>query len=172
MQAIELSRSMFSDTPEVSLALHAQMHHLHAAQMHMRAAVPAATISDATWAGALVAQETLSSEFIALMKPLTITGRLNLRPAPFLTKFPREITPIGTAGWVGEGKPKPPGRPVPATVPRASTSIVRRHRRASREAGCQLTQPLPVTATRESRTCSERTESPHQPRGKEETRDR
>jgi HK97 family phage major capsid protein len=106
MQASEIARSMFGDTPEVALAIRSQMYGL----MHQRAAVPAAMTTDPAWAGALVAQQTLAGEFIALVRPQTITGRLNLRRVPFNVKIPREVTPLGTAGWVGEGKPKPVGK--------------------------------------------------------------
>ena len=109
MQAAELARTMFRDTPEVALSLHSQMHRLMHSPM-ARAAVPPAMTTDPAWAGALVAQQTLAGEFIALVRPKTVMGQLALRRVPFGVKIPREITPIGTAQWVGEGKPKPVGK--------------------------------------------------------------
>jgi HK97 family phage major capsid protein len=105
MQAAELSRSMFRDTPEVELALRSQM-----LGLHVRAAVAPAFTTDPAWAGALAAQQTLSGEIIELIRPQTIVGRLNLRKVPFNVKIARETAPIGTAGWVGQGKPKPVGK--------------------------------------------------------------
>jgi HK97 family phage major capsid protein len=103
--AREIARSMWGDTPEVEQALHAEM-----LGMHLRAAVPPATMADPNWAGVLATQQVLANEFIALVQPLTIVNRLNLRQVPFNVKIPLEVTPIGTAQWVGEGKPKPFGK--------------------------------------------------------------
>src|SRR5215831_19344216 len=96
---------MFRDTPEVEQALKAQM-----LGLHIRAAVAPATVADPAWAGALVAQQKLSGEIIRLIQPQTVMGRLDLRKVPFNVKISRELTAIGTAGWVGEGKPKPVGK--------------------------------------------------------------
>jgi HK97 family phage major capsid protein len=108
LQAAEISRSMFRDTPQVALALSASAYHMR--ETLQRAAVGAATTIDPNWAGALVAQTTLSGEIIKLVDPLTIIGSLKLRKVPFNVKIPRELTMPGTAGWVGEGKPKPVGK--------------------------------------------------------------
>jgi HK97 family phage major capsid protein len=105
VQAREIARSMWRDTPEIEQALHAEM-----LGYHLRAAVPPASMADPAWAGVLATQQVLAGEFIELVKPLEITSRLNLRQVPFNVKIPREVTPIGTAQWVGEGKPKPFGK--------------------------------------------------------------
>lgn len=73
---------------------------------YLRAAVAAGNTTDATWAGPLVNQN-ISSDFIALLRPATILGKIpNLRNVPFNTKVPSQ-TAGGTYGWVGEAKPKP-----------------------------------------------------------------
>jgi HK97 family phage major capsid protein len=105
VQAREIARSMWRDTPEIEQALHAEM-----LGLHFRAAVAPATMADPAWAGVLATQQVLANEFIELVKPLEIVSRLNLRRVPFNVKIPREVTPIGTAQWVGEGKPKPFGK--------------------------------------------------------------
>lgn len=105
LQATEIARTMFRDTPEVEQALRSQMYGLH-----QRAAIAPAVTTVADWAGALVAQQTLSGELIKLVDPLTILGRLSPRKVPFNVKIPRELAMPGTAGWVGEGKPKPVGK--------------------------------------------------------------
>lgn len=105
MQAAEIARSLFRDTPMVELALKAQMY-----GVRERAAVAPAMTTPIDWAGALVAQQTLSGEILKLVDPLTILGRLNLRRVPFNVKVPRELAMPGVAGWVGEGKPKPVGK--------------------------------------------------------------
>jgi HK97 family phage major capsid protein len=105
MQAREIARTMWRDTPEIEQALHAEM-----LGLHVRAAVLPAMMSDPAWAGVLATQQVLANEFIALIKPLEIVSRLSLRAVPFNVKIPKEVTPIGTAQWVGEGKPKPFGK--------------------------------------------------------------
>jgi HK97 family phage major capsid protein/HK97 family phage prohead protease len=91
--AIEYAEKRWSDsTPEVAL--------------YLKAAVAPGTTTDATWASPLVNQN-ISSEFIELLRPATILGKIpNLRTVPFNTKVPTQ-TAGGTYGWVGESKPKP-----------------------------------------------------------------
>ncbi len=92
MQAAEVSKA-WGDTPEVETVL--------------RAAVAAGTTTDATWAAPLVEYNNMASEFIDLLRPQTIVGRINgLRRVPFNVKIPRQTSGSG-AQWVGEGAPKP-----------------------------------------------------------------
>jgi HK97 family phage major capsid protein len=66
-----------------------------------------AAAGTATWAGNLAYAENLVSEFIELLMPETILGRLNgLRRVPFNVRMPR-TTAGSTVNWVGENKPKP-----------------------------------------------------------------
>ena len=95
MHALEIARSRYSDTPEVVDVL--------------KAAVDAGTTTDATWAGPLVQYQNMTSEFIELLRPLTIVGRIpGLRRVPFNIRIPRQ-TAGGTYQWVGQGRPKPVG---------------------------------------------------------------
>jgi HK97 family phage major capsid protein/HK97 family phage prohead protease len=93
LNAADVAREKWSDTPEVELAL--------------RSAISAGTTSDATNASPLVVSQNLASEFAQLLVPATIIGRLpGLRRVPFNIKVPR-ATQNPTAYWVGEGKVKP-----------------------------------------------------------------
>jgi HK97 family phage major capsid protein len=90
--AAEISRR-WGDTPEVETIL--------------RAAVAAGTTTDPAWAAPLVQYQNMASEFIELLRPATILGRMSgFRTVPFNIRIPRQ-TAGATAGWVGEGQPKP-----------------------------------------------------------------
>ena len=91
--AIEYAETRWKDsTPEVAL--------------YLKAAVAPGTVTDATWAAPLINQN-ISNEFIELLRPATILGKIpGLRNVPFNTKVPTQ-TAGGTYGWVGESKPKP-----------------------------------------------------------------
>jgi len=91
-EAAEYAKRWDDSTPEVALSL--------------KAAIAPGTTTDATWANPLVNQ-TISSEFLELLRPATILGQISgLRQVPFNTKVPAQ-TGGGTYGWVGEAKPKP-----------------------------------------------------------------
>lgn len=96
MQAAEIAKGWRDSTPEVEMVL--------------KAAVDAGTTTDATWAGPLVYYQNLTAEFIELLRPQTIIGRLpGLRRIPFNVRMPKQ-TSGGTYGWVGEAKAKPVGK--------------------------------------------------------------
>lgn len=93
MQAAEMAKRYDDTTPEVSLVL--------------RAAVAAGTTTDTTWAAPLVPYQNMTSEFIELLRPQTIIGKIpNFRRVPFNIKMPTQ-TGGSTVGWVGQGAPKP-----------------------------------------------------------------
>jgi len=72
-----------------------------------KAAVTAGSTTDSAWAGALVTYQNLQNEFIELLRPKTIIGRIpGIRQVPFNIKVPRE-TGETTAYWVGQGMVKP-----------------------------------------------------------------
>ena len=72
-----------------------------------RAAVTPGTTTDPTWASLLAFYQIMASEFIELLRPVTILGRLPLLSrVPFMVKIPRQ-TAGATANWVGEGMTKP-----------------------------------------------------------------
>lgn len=93
MQAAEIAKSWAETTPEVETVL--------------KAAVAAGTTTDENWAKPLVEYQNLTGEFIELLRPQTIIGRIaGLRNVPFNVKMPGQ-TSGSSVGWVGEGKPKP-----------------------------------------------------------------
>lgn len=73
----------------------------------VKAAVGAGTTTDATWASPLIAYNILASEFIELLRPATIIGKIaNLRRVPFNIQMPSTTTG-SSVNWVGENAPKP-----------------------------------------------------------------
>lgn len=91
--AIEVAKNLWGDShPEVELAL--------------KAAVAPGNTTDATWAGPLAARQNLTNEFVELLRPETLLGKLSLRRVPFNVRIPG-TTQGSTIGWVGQGAPKP-----------------------------------------------------------------
>jgi HK97 family phage major capsid protein/HK97 family phage prohead protease len=73
----------------------------------MKAAVAAGDTTTAGWASELVYAENLANEFIELLRPATVLGKI-----PGLTRVPFNIrigsqTAGGSGFWVGQGKPVP-----------------------------------------------------------------
>jgi len=93
MQAEVLAKRWEAETPEVAISI--------------KAAVAAGTTSDTTWAGPLVQYQDMVSEFIDLLRPQTILGRMTaVRRVPFNIRIPRQTA--GSSGsFVGEGAPSP-----------------------------------------------------------------
>jgi HK97 family phage major capsid protein len=84
---------MWPDTPEVEMVL--------------RAPVAPGTTVDSTFAAPLVVSQNMASEFVDLLVPATIVGRIpGIRRVPFNITIPRETTGA-SVGWVGEAAPKP-----------------------------------------------------------------
>jgi HK97 family phage major capsid protein/HK97 family phage prohead protease len=95
LEAAEFSKRWHDSTPEIEVVL--------------RAAVTAGTTTDADWAQPLVAYRQMADEFIELLRPATIIGRIpGLRQVPFNVKIPVQ-TQGSLVNWVGETKPKPVG---------------------------------------------------------------
>jgi len=89
------SRPEWESTPEVALAL--------------KAAVAAGTTSDATWAGPLAPLQPLANEFMSLLRPATILGKVpGFKRVPFNVSVPIQ-TGGGVYKWVGQNAPKPVG---------------------------------------------------------------
>jgi len=94
MQAAEVAKR-WEDTPQVGNVL--------------KAAVAAGTTTDPTWAAPLVEYNQMADEFLELLQPATIMGRISgWNFVPFKVSVPR-MTSGSTFGWVGEGKHKPVG---------------------------------------------------------------
>lgn len=103
-EASQIAKQWNDSTPEVASVLTAVSQ-----GMEIKAAVAAGTTVDSTWAGPLAAYTNLASEFIGLLRPATIIGRIpGFTHVPFLVKIPVQNSG-STVGWVGEGAPKPVG---------------------------------------------------------------
>lgn len=110
MQANEIAKVRFKDTPEVANALQAAVHMGSTVYLNEKAAVAAGTTTDSAWAGPLVQYNDMESEFIGLLRPKTILGRMNeLHQVPFNVRMARQLTGV-SGSFVGEGAPKPVGR--------------------------------------------------------------
>lgn len=89
----DIAKAMFGNTPDV--------------EMILRAPVTPGTTTGTTFAEPLVQYQNMASEFIDLLRPATIIGRIpGLRRVPFNIKVPR-ATGDPSVNWVGEGKVKP-----------------------------------------------------------------
>lgn len=102
MRALAFAQRFKDSTPEVELMVKA-------------AVAPGDTVTPA-WAGALVQMKNATDEFLALLRPATILGKIpGLRQVPFNTQVPVQ-TGGGTYAWVGQGAAKPVGKLALTTV--------------------------------------------------------
>jgi HK97 family phage major capsid protein/HK97 family phage prohead protease len=101
MPALDIAKQRWPDHSE-----------LHAA-LTFKATIPAGlSTGSSAWAGNLVDQTNLSSEFLAYLRPQTLVGKFGVGNVPALRNLPFNVRITGqttgaVAGWVGEGKPKP-----------------------------------------------------------------
>jgi HK97 family phage major capsid protein len=72
----------------------------------VKAAVAAGSTTVAAWAGNLVYPETYGGDFIELLYPQTVVGRLSLKKVPFNVRIAGQ-TGGSSVGWVGEAAPAP-----------------------------------------------------------------
>jgi len=87
----------FTDTPEVAA---------YAKAMHFKADPGTTEVASPSWGGELVNPNTIETEFVELLRPETIIGKVSgFRPVPFNIPI---ITQTGgsTFGWVGEAGTK------------------------------------------------------------------
>jgi len=109
-QAISRAKGWADSTPEVSTMVE------NTINWHTKAAVAAGTTTDATWAGPLAPTQTAVNEFLELLRPRTLIGRVSgFRQVPFNTAVPSQ-TGGGTYSWVGQGNAKPVTSAAFATV--------------------------------------------------------
>lgn len=102
MRALEFAKRFKDTTPEVELMV--------------KAAVAPGDTLNPSWAGALVQMKNAQDEFLALLRPATIIGKVaGLRKVPFNTQVPVQ-TGGGTYAWVGQGAAKPVGKLALTTV--------------------------------------------------------
>ncbi len=102
MRTLARAETWHDSTPEVELMV--------------KAAVAAGSTSDATWAGPLVVAQPMVNEFLELLRPRTLIGRIpGFRQVPFNVSVPAQ-TAGGTYSWVGQGAAKPVTKADFATV--------------------------------------------------------
>ena len=111
MLAHEIAKTRYADTPDVVNCLKAaislggtrDLSLVNEAPLLQKAAVTAVSGTDT----AIVQYADIESEFIELLRPKLIMGRMNaLNRVPFLSRLGRQLTGV-TGGFVGEGSPKP-----------------------------------------------------------------
>src|SRR5690625_432645 len=102
--AIQIAKSLYGDQEQIVRATE---------RLVTKAAVPAATTTDSTWAGPLVGDEgSVFADFVEYLRPQTILGRFGQGGVPSLRRVPFRVPLVGqTSGgdgyWVGEGQAKP-----------------------------------------------------------------
>lgn len=85
-------------------------------ELYLKAAVAAGNTTDATWAGPLAQLQPLTNEFLELLRPATVIGKIpNLRNVPFNISIPAQ-TGGGSYNWVGQGLAKPVSKLAFATI--------------------------------------------------------
>ena len=95
LEALDYAKRWHESTPEVEL--------------YLKAAVAAGTTTDAAWAGPLAPITPLQQDFLALLRPATILGKVDtFFKVPFNVSVASQ-TGGGTYQWVGQGAPKPVG---------------------------------------------------------------
>jgi HK97 family phage major capsid protein len=113
MASAEIAKNLWSkSTPEVETII--------------RAAVAAGTTTDTTWAAPLAQYNDMAAEFIELLRPETFMGRMTgFRNVPFMVRMPRQ-TSGASAGWVGQGAPKPLSKPGfdSVTIPHTKVAVI------------------------------------------------
>ena len=91
-EAIEHAKQWQDSTPEVALWL--------------KAAVAPGNTTDPAWAGVLAQAAAVSDDFVALLRPATILGKIpGLKNVPFNVLVPIQ-TLGGVYGWTGQGQAK------------------------------------------------------------------
>jgi HK97 family phage major capsid protein/HK97 family phage prohead protease len=90
-EAAQYAEMTWPDQPEVAL--------------NLKAAVAAGNTTNATWAGPLAQPTPLANEFLDLLRPATVLGRVaGLKRVPFNISLPSQ-TAGGTYSWIGQGVP-------------------------------------------------------------------
>jgi HK97 family phage major capsid protein len=110
MQAYEIAKTRYKETPRVVNSLQAAISVGGTKELHEKAAVVFGTTSDTSFVGPLVQYTDIEREFIELLRPKSIIGRMTqLKRIPFMSRLGRQLTGV-SGGFVGEGLPKPVGK--------------------------------------------------------------
>lgn len=115
-KALTMAKMWKDSTPEVGFALEHP-------EWLTKAAVVAGSTATSGWAAELVITQNMASEFVELLRPATIVGRImGLRRVPFNVSMPRTVSGT-TSAWVGEDNPKPVSRMTFETISLGHTKI-------------------------------------------------
>jgi hypothetical protein len=106
-KAFKLAEAHYPHSEAVVKTLKFQAEGADLSQMfRQKATVPAGTTTDSTWAAPLVYAQTWGGDFVNYLRPRTLIGQAQFRPAPFNARIGGQ-TSGGTAKWTGQGKSKP-----------------------------------------------------------------
>lgn len=110
MHAHEISKVRYKDTPEVSQVLQCAIGMGGTRDLNQKAAVAFGSTTDSGFVGPLVQYNDMEAEFVELLRPKMILGRMTqLTRVGFMMRAGRQLTGV-TGSFVGEGAPKPVGK--------------------------------------------------------------
>lgn len=110
-KALSLAKAHYPNSEPLIVSLSNQAKGANFAGI-MKATVEAGTTLDATFAAPLVQYQNFAGDFVEFLRPRTIIGQFGTGNIPALRKIPFNVRIKGqnggaSAGWVGEGAPKP-----------------------------------------------------------------
>lgn len=132
MMAHQTALTRFKDTPEVASALQAAIRFGGTRELKemaveaVKASVVFGTTTDSSFVGPLVQYNDMEAEFVDLLRPKTIMGKMTqLNRVPFMSRMARQLTGV-SGSFVGEGAPKPVGKQTydNVTVPFAKAAVI------------------------------------------------
>jgi HK97 family phage major capsid protein len=108
--AAHLAEEHYGDKSPVAVALKGM--NGRSVESVLKAAVAAATTTDATWASPLLAYNNYSGDFVEYLRPMTILGQFGMNGVPAANRIPFNVhikkeTSGGMAYWTGQGAAKP-----------------------------------------------------------------
>jgi HK97 family phage major capsid protein len=111
-KAFRIAQARYPETERVVKSLKFMTESGTSLETVMKTNVNAGTTLDSTWAAPLVDYTNFAGDFLEFLRPQTIVGRFGTGNIPSLNRVPFNVriagqTSGGSAGWVGEGAPKP-----------------------------------------------------------------
>lgn len=108
-KCLAMANGSRSEALAIAKARYPNMEPLHGV---LKAAVAAGTTTTSGFASQLVDYRRMETEFLEYLMPKTVIGQFGQNGVPDVTRVPFNVdlssmTGIGSASWVGQGKPKP-----------------------------------------------------------------